>query len=242
MSISDISANGHRSRLRTRFEKTGFEGFAEHEILEILLTLCIPRKDVKPLAKNLLKHFGRLKNVLNASIDELKNFQGMGPASAINLHIIRQTTALYLQETLEETPILNSIDKLCDFWRIRIGHLKYEVFEVAFLNKQYGLIRNGIERIQEGDIDRAVIYPRRIFSSALKNHAAGLVIAHNHPVGEAYPSEEDRILTQALIKASQTIGIPIIDHIIVGTDHHFSFRRSGLITQEPPQILVAAIS
>jgi DNA repair protein RadC len=242
MKSPGVSAEGHRSRLRARFEKTGFNGFAEHEILELLLTLCIPRKDVKNLAKELLQHFGQLKQVLDAPIDTLKTFHGMGEAASIGLHIIRQAAALYLQENLEDTPILNSIDKLCHFWRVRISHLKNEVFEVAFLDKRYGLIHNGIERMQEGDIDRAVVYPRRILSAALKHNAAALVIAHNHPVGLAHPSEEDRILTQALIQATHSIGIPIIDHIIVAPNHHFSFRRSGLIATEPQSTLMAALS
>lgn len=223
------SASGHRARLRNRFEKTGFHGFAEHEIVEILLTLCIPRSDVKPLARSLVKRFGNLKGVLDAPADALKEHKGIGSVAPVALRLIREAASLYLRQDLEEKPILNSIDKLADFWRIRIGDLKHEVFEVAYLDRSYGLMHEGVERVQEGDLDRAAVYPRRILEAAIKKKAAGLVFAHNHPVGQPTPSPEDRTLTQALTEAAQAVGIQVIDHIIISPIGMFSFRRSGLL-------------
>ncbi len=225
-----LSSAGHRARLRARFEKTGFNGFAEHEILELILTLCIPRKDVKNLARCLIQHFGSLKEVLDAPIESLRKIKGMGEVAPVALRILREASALYLQQGLYNTPILNSIDKLADFWRARLGHLTHEVFEVAFLNKHYRLIRHGVERLQEGDIDRAVVYPRQILTEALNRKASGLVFAHNHPSGKAEPSQEDRILTQSLIQSAASIGIHVVDHLIIAREGScFSFRRAGLI-------------
>lgn len=227
-------AAGHRSRLRARFEKTGFEGFAEHEAVELLLTLCIPRVDVKPLARELVKRFGNLRGVLDAPPEALKEHKGMGAVAPIALRIIREATSLYLRQGLEEKPILNSIDKLADFWRIRIGDLKHEVFEVAYLNKSYSLVTEGVERMQEGDLDRAAIYPRRILEAALRRKASGLVFAHNHPSGKPLPSAEDRTLTQVLVEAAKAVGIQVIDHIIIAPEGMFSFRRAGLLQEMGP--------
>lgn len=223
------SASGHRARLRSRFEKTGFNGFAEHEIVELLLTLCIPRSDVKPLARALVKRFGNLKGVLDAPIEALQEHKGMGSVAPVALRIIREAASLYLRQDLEEKPILNSIDKLADFWRVRLGDLKHEVFEVAYLDRSYSLMHEGVERLQEGDLDRAAVYPRRILEAAIKRKAFGLVFAHNHPVGQATPSPEDRTLTQSLWEAAKAIGIQVIDHIIISPTGMFSFRRSGLL-------------
>ena len=240
MDDKGLSPAGHRARLRARFEQTGFIGFAEHEVLELLLTLCIPRRDVKGTARQLIHRLGSLKAVLEAPVDVLKETEGMGEVAPVALHIIRAACAYYLQQGLEGSPILNSVDKLADFWRIRLSGLKHEVFEVAFLDKRYGLIKNGVERLQEGDIDRAVVYPRRILSAALKHHAAALVFAHNHPVGRAQPSEEDRVLTQSLIQSARSIGMTVVDHLIIANEDTFSFRRAGLIDPIPyPQPLAA---
>jgi len=220
---------GHRDRLRRRFERNQFDGFAPHEALELLLTLCIPRRDVKPLAYRLIHRFGSLKGVLDASLEDLKQEKGMGSVSAIALHIIKEAATLYLKQGIENQEILNSIQKLADFWRLRLSGLKHEGFEVAFLNNRYELMTNGIQRLQEGDIDRAVVYPRRILAQALKRQCVGLILAHNHPAGEAYPSEEDRDLTHAMVEAAQAVGLTIVDHIIVAGETTFSFREVGLL-------------
>ena len=235
-----LSPAGHRARLRARFEKTGFSGFAEHEILELLLTLALPRCDVKPLGRQLINHFGSLKAVLDAPIEALRAQKGMGSVAPVALHIIRDAAALYLQQGLEEAPILNSIEKLVNFWRVRLGGLIHEVFEVAFLDKKYGLIKNGVERLQEGDIDRAAVYPRRVLATALQKSAAAIVLAHNHPATEAYPSPEDRVLTNTLMEAASALGLVVVDHIIIGKNDDFSFRRAGLLNIGEASFAMAA--
>lgn len=114
MSASEHSGAGHRSRLRARFEKTGFDGFAEHEALELLLTLCIPRCDVKPRAKALLEHFGSLRAVLDASPEALRLVKGIGEVAPVALRIIRETVSLYLQQGIETAQQLSSVESLIE--------------------------------------------------------------------------------------------------------------------------------
>ncbi|HCR37639.1 MAG TPA: hypothetical protein DIU37_05770 [Opitutae bacterium] len=224
------SGAGHRSRLRERFERSGFLGFADHEVLELLLTLCIPRRDVKQPAKKLLARFGSLRGVLNAPLESLREIEGIGSVAPVALRIIREASTLYLQQSAEEEEsVLNSVHKLIDFWQARLGDLKHEVFEIAYLDHQYRLLKNGVERIQEGDVDRTIIYPRQVLAAALKRSAAAMVIAHNHPTGKAEPSQEDCILTEKLAQAAEGLDIRFVDHLIVAQGGAFSFRRSGLL-------------
>lgn len=222
-------AAGHRARLRERFERCGFDGFAPHEAVELLLTLCIPRRDVKPLAKALLARFGSLRAILDAPASELRQVRGMGEVAPVAMRIIRETANLYLLQSAEEHDLLNSTTKAEAFWRGRLGGLPHEVFEVAFLDKAYRLLPGGVERLETGTLDRIAIYPRKVMEAALKRHAKHLLIAHNHPTGRPEPSKEDLHVTRALIEAGKPLEIGLIDHTIVAKEHTFSFAREGLL-------------
>ncbi len=221
--------HGHRKRLRERFLKSGLAGFAEHEVIELLLTLAIPRLDVKRPAKALLARFGSLRGVLDAPLSELCSVAGVGEVTAVCLQVIREAATLYLQEVSEGVEVLHDPQRLGDFWRMRIGTLGHEVFAVAYLDSGYRLLRNGIETLQEGTIDRAAVYPRRVVEAALKRQAAALVLAHNHPNGNVEPSEHDKVLTRAIVLAAETIGLRVVDHLIVSPQETFSFRQKGLL-------------
>jgi DNA repair protein RadC len=221
--------HGHRHRLRERFLKSGFAGFAEHEIVELLLTLCIPYRDVKPSAKALLDRFGSLRAILDAPVSDLQQVRGIGEVAPVALHIIRQTASLYLQQQAEEATILASSDSLTMFWRSRLGGLKNEVFEVAYLDSASRLIKNGVETLEEGTVDRAAVYPRRVIEAALRRGATAVVCAHNHPNGDVRPSEQDKVLTRALVLAANTVQLKLLDHFIVSADSAFSFRKEGLL-------------
>lgn len=220
---------GHRKRLRERFLKAGFDGFAEHEVVELLLTLAIPRSDVKQPAKALVERFGDLRGILDAPIGDLQSIKGLGSVAPVALRIIRQAATLYLQQGAEDVDLLSDPGQLEAFWRLRIGALRNEVFEVAYLDSGHRLQRDGIERFEEGTIDRAAVYPRRVVESALRRGAAVLVLAHNHPNGQVDPSEHDEVLTRALTLAADTVNLKILDHLIVTTDRVFSFRKAGLL-------------
>lgn len=229
MATTDPHYHGHRKRLRDRFRKSGFSGFAEHECVELLLTLAIPRSDVKKQAKALLNRFGSLRGILDAPPAELESVDGIGEVAAVSLKVIRDAATLYLQETSEGATVLRDPDRLSDFWRMEIGHLKHEVFAVAYLDTAHRLVRDGVETLQEGTIDRAAVYPRSVVEAALRREAAAVVLAHNHPNGNLEPSEHDKLVTRAITLAAETISLRVVDHLIVSASETFSFRKAGLL-------------
>lgn len=184
--MSDDSRNkphylGHRQRLRERFLKSGLEGFADYEVVELLLTLAIPRSDVKGPAKALIARFGNLRGILDAPIEELQAVKGLGSVAPVALKIIKAAATLCLQQSTEGKDCLAEPNRLAVFWRMRIGALPNEVFEVAYLDSGYRLLRDGVERLEEGTLDRAAVFPRRVAEAALKRGAYAVVLAHNHP-------------------------------------------------------------
>lgn len=221
--------HGHRQRLRERFLKGGFVGFAEHEVLELLLTLAIPRRDTKPIAKRLLARFGSMRGALDAPVEDLCSVSGIGDVAAVAIGLVRETATLYLREATEQAEPLNTKERLSEFWRLRVGSLTNEVFEVAYLDSGHRLIRDGVERMQEGTVDRAAVYPRRIVECALQRGAAALILAHNHPNGNVRPSERDKLITRAIVLAADTVDLRVVDHLIVSPDETFSFRDAGLL-------------
>ena len=221
--------SGHRGRLRERFVRSGFEGFAEHEVVELLLTLAIPRCDVKVPAKALLQRFGSVRGVLDARPEALRGVAGIGSVAPVALAIIRAAAVLYLQQANERGSVLGDQARIRDFWRMRIGSLSNEVFEVAYLDSGLRLLQNGVETLQQGTVDRASVYPRQVVEAALRRGAAAIVLAHNHPNGWVEPSEADKLTTRAIVLAAETIRLRVVDHLIVSPDHVFSFREAGLL-------------
>ncbi len=220
---------GHRQRLRERFLKSGLAGFADYETVELLLTLAIPRSDVKQPAKALIARFGDLRCILDAPIEELRSVSGIGTVAPVALRIIKAAATLYLQQGGEGRDSLADPIRLTEFWRMRIGSLPNEVFEVAYVDSGYCLLRDGVDRLEEGTTDRATIYPRRVVEAALKRGAAAVVLAHNHPNANLSPSEHDQVLTRAIVLAAETVNLKVVDHLIVSAEDTFSFRKAGLL-------------
>lgn len=198
-------------------------------MVELLLTLAIPRSDVKGPAKTLLQRFGNLRGILDAPPAELRQVKGIGSVTPAALQIIRAAASMYLRQTAEGAEVLANPDRLSNFWRMRLGGQRNEVFEVAYLDSGLRLLRDGVERLEEGTIDRAAVYPRRVVEAALKRGAAAVVLAHNHPNGDVQPSEHDKLLTRALVLAAETVHLRILDHLIVSADQAYSFRKAGLL-------------
>lgn len=221
--------HGHRQRLRERFMKSGLAGFADYEVVELLLTLAIPRSDVKQPAKALIARFGNLRGILDAPIDELRAVPGIGKVTPVALQIIKAAATLYLQQCGEGHDSLADPVRLADFWRMRLGACRNEVFEVAYLDSAYRLLRDGVETLEEGTIDRAAVYPRRVIEAALKRGAAAIVLAHNHPNGDVTPSEHDKVLTRAIVLGAETVHLKVVDHLIVSAQKILSFRKAGLL-------------
>ena len=218
---------GHRQRLRERFIKSGLESFPDYEAVELLLTLAIPYKDVKPPAKLAIKRFGSLRGVLDAPLEELRKIPGIGEVAPVALRVIREAANRYLQQKSQETFSLANQEVLFDYCRSALGALPNEVFKVVYLDSGYRILSD--ETLEEGTIDRAAVYPRRVMDAAIRNRAAALLFAHNHPNGNVSPSDQDKTLTRALVLAAETLQIRVLDHVIVSKESVFSFRREGLL-------------
>jgi DNA repair protein RadC len=217
----------HRSRLRKRFRKTDGNGLHEYELIELLLTYAIPRIDVKPIAKRLHERFGGLSGVLDASQQEIEGIKGIGPVSATLIRLVKALCLSDSAKRMKNKDILSSPDSVLDFSRMKLTGLPNEALMAIYVNVKNQVI--AYEMLNEGSVDNVVIYPRRIIEGALRYHASGLIIVHNHPSGNPEPSEEDMVLTRSLSEISKTLDIRLLDHIIVGRDGHFSFRERNAL-------------
>jgi DNA repair protein RadC len=228
---------GHRKRLRQRFEKAGLDAFHDYEAVELLLTLAIPRRDVKEQAKEAIKRFGSFRGVLDAPIEELRQIPNMGQVAPIAIRFIKEAANRYLQPQAQEdlslkqskpdTISLTKPDLLLSYCRAELGTEPNEVFKVIYLDSRLRVIDR--EVIVRGTIDRATIYPRQVMATALRKGASSLVFIHNHPNGDVNPSDHDKTLTRAIVLAAKTLDIAVLDHIIVSKDETFSFRKEGLL-------------
>ncbi len=220
----------HRKRLRERFQKTGAEGMYDYELLELLLTYSIPRRDVKPVAKMLIGKFGSLSGVLDADRRELEGLKGVGAMSATLIRLVKELYGSYLAENMKRGDILSSPEAVLKFLRVRLAGLVNEAFMVIFMNVKNEVIDYTI--LHEGTVDNVAVYPRRIIESALGRHAAGIILVHNHPSGNPTPSGEDKRLTRDIADAALTLDIRVLDHIIVGKDGYYSFIENGLLAAQ----------
>jgi len=217
---------GHRQRLRDRFLERGLDAFKDDEVLELLLTLGTPRRDCKDLARTVLERFGSLAAALEASPAELQQIKGLGPKNGFALHFIQAVARRYLKQRLEKKHYLRSSREVGDYLIHAMRDLKREVFMVLFLDASYGIIDT--EVVAEGTLASNTIYPREIIKLALANHAAAVVVAHNHPSGSLTPSEADRRLTRNLYLACAFVNIQVLDHLIVGAaEKPYSFADHG---------------
>jgi len=218
---------GHRDRLKARFERTGVAGLQDYEVLELVLFYALPRRDVKPLAKELLKRFGSLKGALDADREALLATPGIGPHAASLFRVIRETGSLYLRQKAEEREQISSTKELIDYCLSSMGGLKDEHFAVIYLNARNRII--AVETIQEGIVNQAVVYPRKVLEKALSRKASAIILVHNHPSGHVRPSDADIRLTRILQDAARVMDIALHDHLIVGENRFFSFREEGIL-------------
>jgi DNA repair protein RadC len=223
----DAPHAGHRARLRQRLADGGPDALLDHEIIEYLLALAIPRRDTKPLAKRLLTQFGSFGGVMTADWGALTRTDGMSDTSAAALKIVQAAILRMLQSELKERPVLGNWQALLDYLQADMAHLPVERVRVLHLNGRNMLIRD--DHMGDGSIDEAAIYVREVIKRAVDLGSAGLIIVHNHPSGVPEPSRQDIAITRQIIDAARPLGINVLDHIIVGGNMHRSFRSLGLI-------------
>ncbi len=218
---------GHRKRLKSRLSKSGLDSFEPHEVLEIILTFVIPRKDTKPIAWDLIQKFGSISNVLDAKEHDLRSIKGIGDIAAEFLVLMRQVIKRYFYEELKTRGSLKTPQDAAAYCRASLEGEKDEIFEVIYLTTRNTIIKS--ERVAIGTIDRASVSPRKIVENALRHKAAGLIFVHNHPSGDPSPSDEDIQITKEISDAAKVLGITVHDHIIVGKGSYYSLRANGYI-------------
>ena len=227
-------SQGHRERIREKFLNNGIDGFAEYEILELLLTYCIPRKDTKPIAKELLNKFKSLDNVFKADLDKLSVIDGLGKNSVAFLKLIGDLPSIVYKDELKnkkliekETFKISNKDILLKYLRNKIGYEEIEKFYVLYLSSSNEVIE--FEENSVGTLDRSSVYPREIYKKIINLNAKSIILAHNHPSDNITPSKCDIDLTNEIAKGLKNFGALLIEHIIITKNSYFSFLEEGLI-------------
>jgi DNA repair protein RadC len=214
---------GHRQRLKERFLKTGIESLQDYEVLELLLTFTIPRKDTKPIAKELIRQFKTVNGVLNADPVLLNEIEGIGKQTAAFFAIIREAGTWCLKERIEKVSAITQRNDVDTYLRFHFGHKKDEFIAALFLDNGNHVL--GTDIIAQGTVNQCALYPRAILEKALKFKAGSIILAHNHPGGSVNPSEADWQITERLFEIGRLLDIPLMDHIIISLDRVISLRE-----------------
>ena len=217
---------GHRQRLRERLLDGGTEPLPDYELLEFLLYSARPQGDTKPLAKDLIQHFGSFAAVLSADRAELADF-GLRDPTIASLLAVRTAAARMLKGEVADKPVISNWQALIDYCTARIGFAAAEEFHLLFLDRKNALIRD--ERQQQGTVDHTPVYPREVVKRALELNATAIIMVHNHPSGDVTPSRADIEMTKQVRDVAKAVGIALHDHLVIGRGKHASLRSLGLI-------------
>ena len=226
MELLPSDASGHRARLRQRLFEGGGGALLDHELVEYLLALAIPRRDTKAKAKSLIARFGGIGPLLAADSDTLRR-EGLSDGVIGALKIAEATALRMLETRVEGRPVLSSWDALGDYLQAAMAHSPVEQVRVLFLNAKNMLIAN--EAMWTGSVDEAAVHVREVIARAIALGATAIVIVHNHPSGDPSPSQADIRLTRDLIDAGRHMKIAVHDHVIVGAQGRLSLKAMGLI-------------
>lgn len=222
-----IDGTGHRARLRRRLFEGGPDALLDHELVEYLLALALPRRDTKGLAKKLIADFGSFGALMSADAEAIMRIGGVSEGAAAAVKIAQASALRLLESNVAARPVIGSWQALLDYLRADMAHLATERVRILYLNSKNMLIGN--EPVSEGSVDEAAVYVREVMRRALDCHATAIIIVHNHPSGDPSPSSQDIRLTRDLIEAGRHLKIAVHDHVIVGAGGHSSMRSLGLI-------------
>lgn len=219
--------HGHRDRLRQRFLAKGSEALADYELVELLLFLGIPRRDVKPLAKLLLARFGSFGALVTAEPAVLRAVPGMTEGAVVALKLAQVSAVALARELVMQQPVLSSWQALVDYCRTALAHETREQFRVLFLNQKNMLIADEVQQV--GTINHTPVYPREVIKRALELSSSAIILVHNHPSGDPKPSKDDIAMTREIVEAGRRLGVIVHDHLIIGKAGHSSFKSMALI-------------
>ena len=219
--------HGHRQRLRERFLKSGADALPDYEMLELLLYLGLPRRDVKPLAKALLDRFGTFAEVISAEPAALAEVKGMGEAAIIALKSVQSAALRLSRDEVMNRHVLSHWQQLVDYCKASMAYGKTEQFRILYLDRKNNLIADEVQ--QEGTVDHTPVYPREVVKRALELGATALIMVHNHPSGDPTPSKADIEMTREVQAAGERLGIVLHDHVVVSKGGTNSFKTMGLL-------------
>lgn len=217
----------HRQRLRARFMGGGASAMPDYELLELVLFRAIPRRDVKPLARDLMDRFGDFNRVITAPEARLRDVIGIGDAVIIELKIIEAAAQRLARAKVMQQHVVSSWDALLDYCHTAMAHRETEQFHVLYLDRKNVLIAD--EEQAKGTVDHVPVYPREVAKRALELNASAIILVHNHPSGDTTPSTSDIDMTRQIKTACDALGLTLHDHLIIGKSQELSFRSEGYL-------------
>ena len=217
---------GHRQRLRDRLAAAP-RALSDHEVLELLLTYALPRKDTKPIAKDMIARFGSLGGALLADRERLAHIPGLGDGATTFWRLLHECRAREACRAVAKREKFTSPAQVRDMVCARLGHMTKKEFWVILVDNQNRLI--SFEPVFRGTVDQTAAYPREILELALRHHAGGLILVHNHPGGDLNPSPQDKNLTETIARLASDLGLRLLDHLVVTAEGFSSFRALGLL-------------
>lgn len=218
---------GHKSRLQQRYTEETLDNFEAHEILELVLSLTIIRKDTKTIAKTLLATFGSLNNVMNASVNDLKAVAEVGLKTATTIKLFKDVNVQLLREKMDKVNVFTSVEAVQNYLILRYRGVKNEEFRVLYLNSKNILLKDAV--ISKGISTRTLIDYRLIAQEVFNISATGVIVVHNHPSGDNKPSDQDIATTNNLKSFLKYLNVRLLDHFVVGYEEIFSFAEEGLL-------------
>ncbi len=219
--------HGHRQRLRDRFLAGGPDALPDYELLELLLFLCIPRADTKPLAKVLIQRFGSFGDVIAAHPDRLMEVEGVKEATVAALKTVEAAALRLAKARVINRPAMSSWEALLDYCTATMARSTTEEFRILFLDRKNVLVADEVH--QRGTVDHTPVYPREVVKRALELGASAIILVHNHPSGDPTPSRSDITMTREIAAAAKALNIQVHDHLVIGRGRHASFKALGLL-------------
>lgn len=224
MAITDWPIN---ERPREKLLNQGADSLSDAELLAIFLRVGMRGKTALDLARELINHYGNLKNLLSTTETDFCAFPGMGPAKFVQLQASLEMSKRYFKDEMHESDVITSPNASKNFLRSALSNKKHEVFACLYLDTQHQIL--AFEELFTGTLDNASVYPREVVRSVLDKGAAAVIFCHNHPSGSTTASEADIQLTSRLTRALELIDVRVLDHMIVAGNQVMSFAEHGLL-------------
>jgi DNA repair protein RadC len=226
---TDVSPHyqNHRQRAKAKFNSVGASGFADYELLELLLFQAVPRIDTKPLAKALIQRFHNLLGVLAAPPNLLKEVKGVGESVVHTLKLNHALIGRALQQDIHGKCVLQSWQQVIDYCSATMAYDDKEQLRILYLDQKNQVLCDEIQ--QTGTVNHTPVYPREIMKRAFEVGASSLILVHNHPSGDPTPSRADIDLTLRIQRIGSDLGVKLHDHVIIGKGRHSSLKSLGVI-------------